>query len=309
MSLQTLIDSNHLQSPRWKLHDSSPQRKLIRQALQLQQPLQHRQVVFIDQQLHCDCYTAKNPDAPLILFLAGIGTYCELYAQLLCAINQSGFHVVGIDLPGHGYSEGERGAFTVPEVIEGLRGVLDWLEPVNNFNIAVYGYSIGATLAASLAVVDDRVQALMGSTMLLPEVPPDLLHQFGWNWTGFSAFWWPGIKIPLQQFLDFEGLLAHTGVADEIRNDPLLVTEYPLKTLSSLFNSDTGLTTCERKIPIAILHGDQDEVLPLSYSQKVSEQCSLQVELIVAKGQGHMLPWDDVELNAQLVSAWLHQVL
>ncbi len=286
----------------------SPHRRVFHKKMLLHEPLKNRQAFRTEGGIHCELYEANDKNAPLIVFLAGIGTYCELYAELLFAISESGFNVVGVDLRGHGYSEGERGVITIPHLMDDLSLVLDGLETRFNGPYGVYGYSIGATIGASLAARDNRICALFGSTLLLPELAPDMFHQMGWQWMQASAFWMPGYKVSLQQFLDYDCLLKQTGAADYIKHDPFFVTSFPLKTLSSLFNTSTGLLHCDRDVKIGILHGDRDEVLPLSYSQKVVNRSRIPMDLVVAKGQGHMLPWDDCDLNARLVSDWFAQV-
>lgn len=287
-------------------HEGTGHRRRLRHALQIDAPLQRRQVFRIGD-VHCELYENERADAPVILFLAGIGTYCELYARLLSGICREGFHVVGVDLRGHGYSAGQRGVLTVEDVVADLSGVLDALHTRFSGPFSVYGYSIGATLGASLCANDERIAALLCNTLLLPEAPPDMLHQFGWNWTWMSAFWLPDYRISLQQFVDFRTLIGRVDAdaAAAIENDPLLVDRYPLKTLSSLFNTRTGLMDIARRLPVAIIHGDADEVLPLSYSERLCASSPLPIELIRVAGQGHMLPWEDVQHLVALVSAWM----
>ena len=192
--------------------EGTAHRQRLRYQLQLEAPLQFRSVFRVGH-VHCELYENHQPDAPVILFLAGMGTYCELYARLLHGLSGQGFHVVGVDLRGHGYSLGERGALTVELAVADLVGVMDALETRYSGHFWVYGYSIGATLGASLSTTDERIRALVCNTLLLPEVPPDSLHDFGWNWTMMSAFWFPDYKVSLQQFLDFKTLIMRIGAA------------------------------------------------------------------------------------------------
>ncbi|HBR99139.1 MAG TPA: alpha/beta hydrolase [Gammaproteobacteria bacterium] len=292
-------------SPAVLSQEGTEHRERLRQKLGLATPLAQREALRVGGG-HCEVYAHASADAPVVVFLAGIGTYCELYAHLLHGISQRGFHVMGMDLRGHGYSSGDRGAVTVNEVIADAVAVMDALQTRFSGPIGVYGYSIGATLGASVAVQDDRVQALLGNTLLLPEVAPDALHQMGWQWTWASALWLPHYRVPLQQFVDLEGLVAHTGAAEEIAEDPLLVDHYPLRTLSSFFSTRTGLLATDRPLPVAIVHGDADEVLPLSYSEKLCARSPFPLDLIVAPGHGHMLPWEDASLSSELVAQWMN---
>jgi len=258
--------------------------------------------------VHCEYYHHAD-SAPLILFLPGIGTYCELYAELLASISDRGFNVVGVDPRGHGYSDGRRGEYTVAQAVCDLERVVSTLLPRSNGRVGVYGYSIGAMLAVALAERDARVQSVLCGTLLLTEVPPDILHQFGWFWTWGTAQLFPSMRMPLRSFIDYDTLLAGNPAGEAINDDRRVVFDYPLSTLSSLFTHRAGVTGREYAFQAAIIQGEHDEVLPPAYTQRVLAALKHPFGLIEVPGEGHMIPWDNPSLLTGLASDWFHRTL
>ncbi len=276
----------------------------LRDKLKLEKYLKYRTAFCVGSKaVHCELYEYST-DAPTIVFLPGIGTYCELYAELLYKLSQRGFNVVGVDPLGHGYSAGARGRYTVVEMCEAISDVLTVLQQRFSGPFGIYGYSIGALLAMAAAEKDDRFSAVLCGTLLVPDVAPDLTHRMGWNWTWTSALFMPNVKVPLKSFVDFEQLLQGHPAGAEINQDPLIVFDYPLKTLSSLFNYRCKIVRHEHDFAAAVLHGDKDEVLPVSYTKRVMQYCEQPMELLVMERQGHMTPFLQPELVVEMAAQW-----
>ena len=282
------------------------QRIELRRKLGIESRLQQRQSVRIGTlPLHTELYPCTDEKAPLLLFIPGIGTYSELYAELLSDLCAEGFNVVGVDLRGHGYSGGERGLYTVSQVCSDLSQIIDHYRQSFSGPIYLYGYSIGALLGLACAERDQRIEKLICGTLLVPQIAPDMLHQVGWSWIWSSALLLPGMQLPMKNFIDYDRLLAGHPAGDEINADPLIVFDYPLSTLSSLFTHRFGSLSRTFDFRGLIIHGSEDEVLPLSYSERVQDWLQQPFELMAVDGEGHMLPWDNPTHLTQVISAWL----
>ena len=253
--------------------------------------------------LHCEYYHYAD-DAPLIIFLPGIATYVELYAELLGRLSETGFNVVGVDPYGHGYSEGDRGVYTVESMVEGLQNVITALSGRSNGRVGVYGYSIGAMLAVALAEADQRIDAVLCGTLLLTERPPDMLHQLGWYWTWSTAQLFPSMSVPLRTFMDFDTLLEGHPAGEVINDDQRIVFDYPLSTLSNLFTHRAQVISKRYPFRAAVIQGDRDEILPLSYTRRVLEELEHPFELVLMPGEGHMIPWDNPKGLVSTAAHW-----
>lgn len=266
----------------------------LRKGLGIAGDLELRECWLFEEQLHVEIYPLKH-NAPTLLFLPGIGTYVELYAEFLTALHNSGFNVIAVDPPGHGFSHGQRGRFEVVSFAEQLSRLITALEPRFNGHWGVYGYSIGAVSALALAERDERVESLICGTLLLSEYPPDLVHALGWSWTSLSAVWFPSVCVPLRSFIDFETLLGSHPAGRWINQDRRIVFDYPLATLANLFSHKCGILKRSYSFDLCILQGDCDEVLSIEYAQRIKEESEHPVHLEIIAGAGHMLPWDDPE--------------
>lgn len=287
--------------------ENCPFRVNLRDKLNIESHLKGRTAFCVGEKgVHCELYEYA-PDAPTILFLPGMGTYCELYAELLATLSAKGFNVVGIDPLGHGYSAGVRGDYSVDQMCEAVSDVIDVLQQRFDGPFGVYGYSIGALLAMAAAEKDDRLCSVLCGTLLVPDVAPDLSYKMSWNWTWASSLFMPSLKVPLKSFVDFEQLLKGHPAGQEINEDPLVVFDYPLRTLSSLFNYRCKIVNHEHDFAAAILHGDQDEILPVSYSNRVMNYCEQPMELLVMEREGHMVPFFKPELVAEMAAQWFNR--
>lgn len=273
----------------------------LRQGLGIVGNLEFRECWLFEENLHLEIYPLDKA-APTLIFLPGIGTYVELYAEFLTALHNCGFNVIAIDPPGHGYSAGQRGRFEVIPFCQQLSRLIDQLEQRFTGRWSVYGYSIGAVSALALGERDPRIRSVICGTLLLSEFPPDLVHALGWSWTTISAVWFPSVCVPLRSFIDFEALLGTHPAGRWINEDRRIVFDYPLATLANLFSHKSGILNQHYPFDLFILQGDCDEVLSIEYAQRLKEESEQPIRLEIIAGAGHMLPWDDPEGLAQRLS-------
>lgn len=286
-------------SPRIQSH-----RAILHREMGLSNWLQGRACFHLgDQSLHYEYYFCDDA-APWLIFLPGIGTYVELYAELLMGFRNAGYNVVAMDYPGHGYSAGKRGVYSIGEVSSGVSQLVDAIRSASSTPVYLFGYSIGGMLATATAERDPRIEAVVCQTLLVPDVAPDLFHQLGWFWISSSSWFFPGLRVPLSNIVDYDRLLEGNPAGPYLKADPLCVYDYPLSTLNSLFSWRAQFLREPTDFPILMLHGEEDEVLPLEYAENVLARSQGDLTLHVLEG-GHMLPWDAPAALVQQTDVWL----
>ncbi|MGL6260148.1 alpha/beta hydrolase [Vibrio sp. WXL210] len=258
--------------------------------------------------LHAELYHYA-PSAPCVVFVPGIGTYSELYAESLAKLALRGFNVVGVDLRGHGYSGGERGDYSVAEVVGDLQHVVDYLEQRYNSAITLVGCSIGSRLALALCEADERIRALFCHTLLMSELAPDLFHSVGWANLSITAMWMPSAKVNFRTFIDLQSLLDNHPMGRFALQDDLMVWEYTVRTLDSVYNQPSRAYTTPLDIPAVVVVGDLDTIVRPSYIRELIDQAAQPFDYIEIENAGHMLPLENVDQWVETCAQWLKSAL
>jgi pimeloyl-ACP methyl ester carboxylesterase len=258
--------------------------------------------------IHCEFY-ASDPEDPLLLFLPGLTTYCALYGEFLSALAQQGFNVVGIDPRGHGFSGGKRGTYTVEQIVADCGAVIDHFSEEISGPVVVMGYSIGSPLALAVAEADARIKALVCGTLMLGSNPPDWIHLMGWWSLEMAAYWTPGMTVDVRRVLPMEDLARTTRFGVHYLNDKHLVWEYPVTTLSSVFNHRHQALNKSLPFPAVVITGDRDEVVPPDYQQRLLGNMKHHFDFALLEDATHMAPDNRAVELAQLTSDWVHQAL
>lgn len=253
--------------------------------------------------IHIELYES-NPEDPVIIFIPGIGTYSEMYCEFLYKLSTWQFNVAGVDLRGHGYSEGERGVYTVNQVTSDMHHVVSALKERFNGPIGFFGCSIGAPLAMACAEKDDRIKALLCHTLFLSEYPPDLFTFYGWNGLRMTRLFMPFLKIDFRSFIDVNALIRGNAFADFIDYDDLIVWEYSINTLADIYSFRTSLLRKTHEFKAAIITGENDEIIQVDYIRHIMDKMKHPFDFICITGARHMLPFLNVKETVHAARDW-----
>ena len=92
-------------------------------------------------------WDVENP-SKVMCIIHGIGEYIGRYDRMAKVLNDAGIAVIGVDLPGHGLSEGKRGhAAPRAYVLDVVTAMLDFAtERYPGVDIVLYGHSMGGNI-------------------------------------------------------------------------------------------------------------------------------------------------------------------
>lgn len=202
----------------------------------------------------------ENPKG-VVLLIHGLGEHSGRYQPLGNHLNQHGYVMSAIDLPGHGKSPG------TPGHIDQFSGFSDAvLLLLNNIKsqyhdrpIFLLGHSMGGLIASQILL--DHQSAfkgamLSGAAIDSPQKPP--------AWQAFV------VKILAKLFprlalikLDTSGLCSDPAVLENYLNDPLVNTgKLSARFLSEMSNAmdNSKIRAANITLPIFIMHGGSDVI-------------------------------------------------
>jgi len=241
-------------------------------------------------------WVGRSEAGPAILILHGITGYSEPYGKLMAAeLAESGFNVFGMDLRGHGRSDGRRGDYPSGDrLVKDLCETLVFLKGRYS-KVIVLGHSLGV-LSAIVAVnacpenVDGMVLLSAGK-----RIKP-------------GAYAKPPIGVALKTLLGvtlFQGsqMIEYRRRGMGGQEDPLFNFHYTARFYSALYGvsawsvvrmlsrnriDSPNLVTSNLSIPVLVGVGDQDELFTVESAKTLFDTVSSQrKEFFVVPGGHH----------------------
>ncbi len=259
------------------------------------------------------CYRQWHPAGEtraVLQVVHGLAEHSGRYAELAVQVNQAGYAVCALDLPGHGKSGGTRGH--IPRFKDYLDAVLELRRQVGEWYprlpVFLLGHSMGGLVSAVTALEHQQLFAgliLSGAAIQNPEQPPAL-------------------QVMVVRLL--AKLLPRLGVmqlsADAVSRDPAVVrayTEDPLnhmgkisaRQVAELFAAMQRLQAqaSQLTLPLLILHGGADALTAVAGSRLLYDMAqSPDKTLTVYDGLFHEIfnEPEGREIVADVV-AWMRQ--
>lgn len=276
--------------------------------------MQQATIVSRGLRLHADIYPAGSV-APVVLFLHGTGKYARFYQPFLERLSAAGFSVLGLDHQGHGFSEGERGDFTIPELVQNTRDALAYARRELGPRVALLGSSQGG-LVALYTIAEDRsaAAAICHNVALLNEPGSRQIRLSSFSRTvrplvPFAAALAPWMRVPIRRYLPLENIYADLSLGRLERYDRLVVPSYTLRSFASLATCAPAQPIEQIQIPMLVLAGEMDRLFPLSLIRSIYERLTCPKELTVVAEAGHMLFVEHVESALPPIVDWLNRTL
>ena len=239
-----------------------------------------------------------SPDGKTVVLLHGFGGDLDNWlfntGPLAAAAD-----VVALDLPGHGQS-----AVTLPDAsVEGLAGfVAAFLDQLGVGRAHLAGHSLGAAIAAQLAL--EQPERVAGLVLVAPagfgaEINMDYIDGF------VGAAGKKDLKPVLGQLFADESLVTRSMVDGVLRYKRLDgVGELLASLAAGVFAggrqaAQPGLRLDPASLPITVVWGSDDQVIPVAHADAVPDGASV----VVLEKAGHMVQMERAtEVNELLLA-------
>jgi esterase/lipase len=197
----------------------------------------------------------------------------SIYTKFL---QSKGYPTLAFDYSGHGESEGDITNTTATAWKDDLNAAIDFMKQHCD-GIALLGFSLGGM---SSLLCSSRSNATIAIA------PPTNFRKL------VTHFIKTGLVKKLKEFIDFGGLnIKHSFITDSAK--------YDMKNIMKKI-----------KCPILLIHGDEDDIVPLSQSQEIIEYINEPKKLVIIEGMTHnVTSADQMTIIYKEISEWLEKYL
>jgi pimeloyl-ACP methyl ester carboxylesterase len=247
-------------------------------------------------------YQRGGSGEPLLLIQGMSGTHVS-WGEPFLELLRRDFEVIVFDNRGIGHSGPVAGAFTIVEMAEDTKGLLDALELDT---VHVLGISMGGMIAQELALAHpERLWTLaLGCTYcggpgsrLMPE---ENLRKLAEGMAsgdrgkaiqaGYEVNLSPAFRAEEGNFAAFEAMATSV---------PARRATIELQ-MQAILGHDTSARLGEISLPTLIVHGTEDGVLPVENGKLIASLMP-EAHLELLEGVGHMFWWEQPERSAELL--------
>lgn len=254
-----------------------------------------------------------------VVFMPGTNAYALLYAEFLTALADRGYNAVGFDPRGHGLSEGRRGSYDIPELLDDMDRVVTFAAQRFQVPVAVSGSSQGGITAfyyaargrsAFAAVCHNAADLAHPDAHRLTRIPPRISRAVapGLRLAARLAPEWP---VPMTAYLDLarEPVRGLGTARDVLYTDPTLVPFVRLKTLASLSHQPLPCPVESIPTPVMLVHAGADTIFPEDLIRSLYDRLPEPKRIAVYPRRPHYLIVDYVDDFIDDVVAWLDTTL
>jgi alpha-beta hydrolase superfamily lysophospholipase len=226
----------------------------------------------------------------VVYLVHGLGGHVGRYAPLALALNKEKIAVIGIDLRGHGKSQGKRAYIrSLKDVFNDILAAVTHGNSILHENIPrfICGNSMGATLALQVALENARLfkgVVLTAPWFRLTRQP----HKIALFFINKMSKIWPGFTF--SSGLKSEDMGPDLQLHKETRGDTLVHNKITARLFCLIDDLSRRLLSCtEIKLPFPMLvfHGEKDPVTDSAASKQFSEKYHQQCELFLLKNTRH----------------------
>jgi len=225
----------------------------------------------------------------VIILVHGLGEHIQRYAYWADLFKKEGIAFAGVDLPGHGRSEGHRGYIKDYSVLNEMLKILveSTRKTFPGVPVFLYGHSLGGGIVLEYILRNSR--GIKGAIITSPWL------RLSFEPSPFKLLLASVMKHVTPWLVQPSGLnvshISHdASVVEKYNNDPLIHGKISV----SLFNGAVNAAkyslanSAELKVPTLILHGSDDMIASPEGSREFAEKTDL-AELKIWEGGYHEL--------------------
>lgn len=227
--------------------------------------------------LNVDVYAQPDRQAPVLIFNHGGGGYSRLFIPLALVLYDRGYTVVLPDQRGQGFSEGDRGDFLVPQLVQNLVDVAQWARQRFEGPLFMSGGSIGGSLTYMAAAEGAPVKAIichnlydlgsandaLGLSRFAPLTRIPGFTALSRLSIGLVAALLPRLRVPFRLLGRFDKMVDEPpgrGFFDRWQADPLPIRRVTLRYMRSTFTASPAVPFEQNRLPVLVINPVRDRM-------------------------------------------------
>lgn len=260
---------------------------------------------------------ADGPKTTAIVFCHGAFEFQDNWFAYAERLNSEGFTTFTFDFAGHGDSEGLRGLVNLRVWAYNIRDALNYLQTRGYRRFALVGWGSGGSAALLAAAHDPRLSCaviLSAPVYLLPPLP----ERIAYGLVALAAkikkaiFKRPLTLSRLNELAEMR-MLSDGGANERYLSNPKVREIYQAVPIPDSLDSvwiDITLAAKKVNIPVLVMHGSEDKIIPVDQSQKLYDLLSGEKELKLLQGCGHAVHLDrEKDAVYGMISGWVRDHL
>lgn len=226
--------------------------------------------------IHTKYWKPENDSERVIIIIHGIGEHSGRYLQVAEELRDADYHVYSLDHRGHGQSGGKRLRISsTTDFIDDLKQYYDRIKSSHpDSKIYILGHSMGSVISLQFILSNPgliEATVITGTATDVASGVPPALRMIA----NFIYLFFPNAPISPPGSMDV--LSRDPEIVKQAENDPLMNHGWTPVAIAK-FVIETGEMIQERAnkitMPIIFMHGEADELTPISGSKIMYERVS-----------------------------------
>ncbi len=259
--------------------------------------------------LYAKCWLPMNKPLGVIILIHGLGEHINRYNQWAKRFNNSGWAVAGIDLRGHGFSEGKRGNGNYHSYLNDIDSIFEFVsKEFENLPKVLYGHSMGGNLALGYEITrkPDIERLIVTSPWLKLVNPPAITLQI---MSRIFVKLFPSLSVSNR--LNSYHISRDKAICEDYKKDPLVHNQISLSSFLQMQDWAAVILKNKHKIsvPLLLLHGSDDKITSCKGSDIFARETSDNTQFKIWENCYHELHNEVYKEEIfEFISLWLSEI-